>query len=216
MRRFVEQWFFLILCCAAICQAEPKVDVEVLVEGVGPPIKQGERAVIAYQLELGNGTFIDRAGISQPYRFILGSPNIIRGLNLGVEGMKVGEKRRLTVPPDLGYGSRDQGVIPPNSTLYFEVELVRIESPDIEEPATADERDIKDKFQDENFLNQRHATKVNKPAMFEYLIRDFFTKPWRYEDGHLKIWRSTGRLCLVLLLTCVLALFGQKKGWWIL
>jgi FKBP-type peptidyl-prolyl cis-trans isomerase len=67
---------------------------------------------------------IDRG---QPFQFTLGQNRVIQGWELGVKGMKVGEKRKLTIPPELGYGSRGAGgIIPPNATLVFEVDLLEI------------------------------------------------------------------------------------------
>ncbi|MEE8336261.1 MAG: FKBP-type peptidyl-prolyl cis-trans isomerase [Candidatus Neomarinimicrobiota bacterium] len=62
-----------------------------------------------------------------PFRFTLGAGQVIKGWDEGMLGMKVGGKRILTIPPHLGYGSRDMGVIPPNSTLIFEVDLLEVE-----------------------------------------------------------------------------------------
>jgi peptidylprolyl isomerase len=64
----------------------------------------------------------------QPFTFSLGAHQVIRGWDAGVAGMKVGGKRTLTVPPDLGYGARGAvGVIPPNATLIFDVELLKVQ-----------------------------------------------------------------------------------------
>ena len=76
--------------------------------------------------------------------------------------------------------------------------------------------DLSEEFKKEEFLSKRHAAKLEKPAMFEYLIRDFFTKPWRYEDGHKKIWGMSSKVFSVFIFLCFVAFIGKRKGWWIL
>lgn len=97
-------------------------------EGTGPEIKSGQTAEVHYVGKLTNGTTFDA---SKPrgstFAFTLGAGQVIKGWDQGVLGMKVGEVRTLTIPPELGYGATGAGgVIPPNATLIFEVELVSI------------------------------------------------------------------------------------------
>ena len=104
------------------------VQVEILKEGTGIEAKNSNVVAVHYTGILENGAKFDSSvdrGI--PFEFTLGAGQVIRGWDIGVEGMKAGEKRKLTIPPDLAYGSRGAGgVIPPNATLIFEVELLAI------------------------------------------------------------------------------------------
>lgn len=77
-----------------------------------------------YEGFLEDGTpFDDSYSRGQPLSFAIGSGRVIKGWEQGIEGMCVGEKRKLTIPPELGYGSRGIGPIPPNAVLVFNVEL---------------------------------------------------------------------------------------------
>lgn len=104
------------------------MDVQTLKEGSGEPAKTGDTVSVHYTGTLTNGTKFDSSvDRGQPFEFTLGENRVIQGWELGVLGMKVGEKRKLTIPPELGYGDRAVGaVIPANSTLIFEVELLAI------------------------------------------------------------------------------------------
>ncbi len=99
------------------------------VVGSGAAAKPGDFLAVHYVGTLENGKKFDSSyDRGQPFEFILGGGMVIQGWDLGFEGMKVGGKRKLIIPPALGYGNRDLGVIPPNSTLVFEVELVAVKS----------------------------------------------------------------------------------------
>ena len=101
---------------------------EDLQEGTGDEARAGKTVEVHYTGWLEDGTKFDSSkDRNQPFRFPLGSGHVIRGWDEGVAGMKVGGKRKLTIPADLGYGTRGAGgVIPPNATLVFEVELVGV------------------------------------------------------------------------------------------
>lgn len=103
--------------------------VEDEVIGEGPAAKSGDVVTVHYTGWLTDGTKFDSSlDRNQPFAFVLGQRQVIAGWDQGVAGMKVGGKRKLTIPPDLGYGARGAGeVIPPNATLVFEVELLQID-----------------------------------------------------------------------------------------
>ena len=98
-------------------------------EGTGPHPVAGKTVVVHYTGTLENGTKFDSSvDRKDPFRFPIGQGVVIKGWDEGVMSMKVGGKRKLIIPADLGYGSRAiPGVIPANSTLLFDVELIAIE-----------------------------------------------------------------------------------------
>ena len=104
--------------------------IEDLVIGEGSEAQDYNKVVVNYTGTLEDGSIFDsslKPG-GTPFTFTLGVGSVIKGWDLGVKGMKVGGKRKLTIPADLGYGSNGIGnVIPPNAKLTFEVELLEIE-----------------------------------------------------------------------------------------
>jgi FKBP-type peptidyl-prolyl cis-trans isomerase len=98
-----------------------------LVIGSGTEAVSGKVVVVNYRGTLENGTEFDSSYGRGPFSFPLGAGRVIRGWDEGVAGMQVGGKRKLVIPPDLAYGERGAGgVIPPNATLIFEVELLEV------------------------------------------------------------------------------------------
>jgi FKBP-type peptidyl-prolyl cis-trans isomerase FkpA len=102
--------------------------IEDLAVGTGATAAAGKKVTVHYTGWLTNGKKFDSSkDRNDPFVFSLGAGQVIRGWDQGVQGMQVGGKRKLTIPPDLGYGARGAGgVIPPNATLVFEVELLGV------------------------------------------------------------------------------------------
>ncbi len=101
-----------------------------LKEGTGAAAKEGDTVEVHYTGWLKNGKKFDssRDDDGMPYKFVLGAGDVIKGWDEGIQGMKVGGKRKLTIPPALGYGLRGyKNIIPPEATLIFEVELMKIQ-----------------------------------------------------------------------------------------
>jgi FKBP-type peptidyl-prolyl cis-trans isomerase len=98
-----------------------------VVIGTGATAVSGDLVTVHYVGTLTNGTKFDSSyDRNQPFSFRLGTGAVIAGWDQGVAGMRVGGKRRLTIPPSLGYGNQAVGSIPPNSTLIFEIDLLSI------------------------------------------------------------------------------------------
>ena len=133
--------YHLLLLCSFIhlagCQKNGEIIImgnglviEDLVIGEGSEAQDFNKVVVNYTGTLEDGSIFDsslKPGRT-PFTFTLGVGSVIKGWDLGVKGMKVGGKRKLTIPAELGYGNNGAGnVIPPNATLTFEVELLEVE-----------------------------------------------------------------------------------------
>jgi FKBP-type peptidyl-prolyl cis-trans isomerase len=108
--------------------SKPELKIEKLATGKGAAPKNGDTVSVHYTGTLTDGKKFDSSvDRDEPFSFTLGAGEVIAGWDLGVAQMKVGDKVKLTIPPELAYG-RDgyPGAIPPNATLIFEVELLRV------------------------------------------------------------------------------------------
>jgi FKBP-type peptidyl-prolyl cis-trans isomerase FkpA len=104
------------------------LQIEDLKVGTGAEAKAGQSVSVHYTGTLTNGSKFDSSrDRNEPFDFQLGAGMVIKGWDQGVAGMKVGGRRKLTIPPELGYGAGGYPpVIPPNSTLIFDIELLEV------------------------------------------------------------------------------------------
>jgi len=108
-------------------QVKGDLKIEDTQVGTGAEVVSRSTVTIHYKGTLTDGTVFDSSyDRGQPFETVIGVGQVIQGWDQGVVGMKVGGKRKLTIPPELGYGSQPVGTIPPNSTLIFEVELMGV------------------------------------------------------------------------------------------
>jgi len=104
------------------------IKTEKITEGTGEVPRVGKTVTVHYTGWLLSGEKFDSSvDRDEPFSFVLGTGQVIKGWDQGVAAMRVGEKSRLTIPPELAYGAQGYpGIIPPNSTLVFEVELLSV------------------------------------------------------------------------------------------
>jgi len=113
------------LAAAASSSALSSLVINDIKIGSGPEAKNGQKLSVHYILSLSDGTVIQNSrDFGTPFEFILGAGSVIPGWEQGFAGMKVGGVRTIIIPPELGYGDKQAGPIPPNSTLIFTIELL--------------------------------------------------------------------------------------------
>lgn len=112
---------------AAMTVTNSGLYVQDITEGTGAAVAAGQTITVHYTGWLADGTRFDGNVGGTPFPTVIGVGAVIRGWDEGLIGMKVGGKRRLIIPPALGYGSSGRGAIPPNAILVFDVQLVSVE-----------------------------------------------------------------------------------------
>ena len=135
MKTSIYIWLCSIALFACIIGCERKnfvtqsgIKVEVIKEGTGASPRQGQMVTVHYTGWLTDSTKFDSSvDRGQPFTYQFGVGQVIQGWDGGVATMKVGGISKFIIPPELGYGNRDMGVIPPQSTLVFQVELLGIQ-----------------------------------------------------------------------------------------
>lgn len=140
-RTMYSRWSFVLLfalaCTGTGCDSsDPASDVQVHIQelriGTGTQARDGDMLTVGYVGKFTDGVVFDSTEQEKPFRFVLGGGSVIQGWEDGVPGMRVGGVRRLTIPPQLAYGNRGAGcsgdtcVIPPNTTLIFDITLVQV------------------------------------------------------------------------------------------
>ena len=122
-------FLFAVSCSKEKQTMSNGLQIEDIKIGEGSEVKKFDIVTVNYTGTLEDGTKFDSSlnPGRTPFRFTVGAGQVIKGWDEGIMGMKVGGKRKLTIPPELGYGSRDNGPIPANSTLIFDIDLLGIE-----------------------------------------------------------------------------------------
>ena len=129
--RLCRAFCFFVLAFLGSQISANELKINIVLEGAGAKAENGMQISVHYEGRLRDGTVFDGSKpLGAPFSFVLGVGQVIKGWDRGILGMKEGEKRVLTIPPELGYGARGAGsAIPPNATLVFDVEMIKMTWP---------------------------------------------------------------------------------------
>ncbi|KXK26482.1 MAG: FK506-binding protein [candidate division WS6 bacterium OLB20] len=122
----VDQYGNVITPSPTPLAVSEELGIEDIKTGEGEEARAGDTLTVHYTGTLEDGTEFDSSRDGEPFEFTLGQGQVIQGWDQGLQGMKPGGVRKLTIPAELGYGETGQGAIPPGATLLFEVELLEI------------------------------------------------------------------------------------------
>lgn len=193
--------------------AEPKVEIKTISAGVGPAAHEGDVVAIAYTVQLADGTVIEETG-KTPYKVQIGAQDIIPGLSQGLVGIKREEERIITIPPELAYGAvGSPPAIPPNATLVFHVQAVYRSSHSHNHEEDGDHGHSHGEMGEDGSHGRPSAEMLERPAISEFLIRDFYTRPWQYKNATRKIWKDNALVTGAVVVVLVLGLaVGRRKA----
>ena len=141
MKQTITSLIFIAFLMIGKLVMASEIHIDIITEGTGELAETGKTVSVHYEGQLTDGTVFDASKPrGEAFRFTIGAGQVIPGWEQGVTGMKVGETRKLTIPPELAYGSSGAGdVIPPDATLIFTIELLEVSTPAVLGQATPDE-----------------------------------------------------------------------------
>jgi rhodanese-related sulfurtransferase len=141
MKQTITSLIFIAFLMIGKLVMASEIHIDIITEGTGDLAETGKTVSVHYEGQLTDGTVFDASKPrGEAFRFTIGAGQVIPGWEQGVTGMKVGETRKLTIPPELAYGSSGAGdVIPPDATLIFTIELLEVTTPAVLGQATPDE-----------------------------------------------------------------------------
>ncbi len=205
----------LALFLTSLALAQPQVKTETISAGKGPAAQAGDEVVISYKVSLPDGTLVEKTEDGSTFKVKIGSSEIIPGLSQGLVGIQREESRRIEIPAELAYGALGSPpTIPPNSPLIFEVTAVYRSSHSHDDGHGHDDdgHEHEEEPSRDGSRGRTSAEALDRPAISEFLIRDFYTKPWRYDSAPKEIWRKSGVLTGLSIGLLLIGYFLSKRA----